>query len=69
MYPNVNLYIDGAWKPAASGKTLPVLNPATGEPIGTVAHAEKADLDPALAAAQKGFAVVAQGVGLRALPS
>ena len=57
MYPNVNLYIDGAWKPAASGKTLAVLNPATAEPIGTVAHAEKADLDAALAAAQKGFAI------------
>jgi succinate-semialdehyde dehydrogenase / glutarate-semialdehyde dehydrogenase len=56
MYANVNLFIDGAWKPAASGKTLPVLNPATGEPIGTVAHAETADLDAALAAAQKGFA-------------
>jgi succinate-semialdehyde dehydrogenase/glutarate-semialdehyde dehydrogenase len=56
MYPNVNLYIDGVWKPAASGKTLVVLNPATAEPIGTVAHAEKADLDAALAAAQKGFA-------------
>src|SRR5260370_41550460 len=56
MYPNVNLFIDGAWKPAASGRTLTVLNPATAEPIGTVAHAEKADLDAALAAAQKGFA-------------
>jgi succinate-semialdehyde dehydrogenase/glutarate-semialdehyde dehydrogenase len=57
MYSNVNLFIDGAWKPAASGKTLPVLNPATGEPIGTVAHAEKPDLDAALAAAQKGFEI------------
>ena len=56
MYQNVNLFIDGAWKPAASGKTLAVLNPATAEEIGTVAHAEKADLDAALAAAQKGFA-------------
>src|SRR5579871_1023123 len=55
MYPNVNLFIDGAWRPAISGKTLSVLNPATGEPIGTVAHAEKADLDLALTAAQKGF--------------
>ena len=55
MYANVNLFIDGAWKPAVSGKTLTVLNPATAEPIGTVAHAEKADLDLALAAAQKGF--------------
>ncbi len=31
------------------------LTPATEEPIGTVAHAEKADLDEALAAAEKGF--------------
>jgi len=57
MYANINLFIDGAWKPAVSGQTLPVLNPATGEPIGTVAHAEKPDLDLALAAAEKGFAV------------
>src|SRR6516162_4287343 len=56
MYADVNLFIDGAWKPAVSGKTLPVLNPATGEPIGTAAHAERADLDLALAAAGKGFA-------------
>ncbi len=32
-----------------------MLNPATEEPIGTVAHAERADLDEALAAAEKGF--------------
>lgn len=55
MYPNVQLFIDGAWMPAASKKTIPVVNPATGEPIGTVAHAEKADLDRALEAAAKGF--------------
>ena len=56
MYSDVQLFIDGAWRPAVSGKTLTVLNPATGEAIGNVAHAEKADLDLALAAAQKGFA-------------
>src|ERR1700742_406082 len=54
-YPNVQLYIDGKWRPAASGKTIPVLNPATEEVVGTVAHAAKADLDEALAAADKGF--------------
>src|SRR5579859_4181967 len=54
-YPNVQLYIDGKWRPAASGKTIPVLNPATEEVVGTVAHAEKADLYEALAAAEKGF--------------
>jgi len=55
MYPNVQLLIDGAWCNAASGKTIPVVNPATGDQIGTVAHAERADLDRALEAAQKGF--------------
>src|ERR1700744_3821971 len=54
-YPNVLLYIDGKWRPASGGRTIPVLTPATEEPIGTVAHAEKADLDEALAAADKGF--------------
>ena len=55
MYPNTQLFIDGAWTNAASAKTLPVVNPATGEQIGTVSHAEKADLDRALEAADKGF--------------
>jgi succinate-semialdehyde dehydrogenase/glutarate-semialdehyde dehydrogenase len=54
-YPNVQLYIDGKWRAAASGKTIPVINPATEETIGTVPHAGKADLDEALAAAEKGF--------------
>jgi succinate-semialdehyde dehydrogenase / glutarate-semialdehyde dehydrogenase len=56
MYSDVSLLIDGGWRPAVSGRTLPVLNPATGDPIGTVAHAERADLDLALTAAAKGFA-------------
>ena len=56
MYSDVQLFIDGTWRPAVSGKVLTVVNPATGEAIGNVAHAEKADLDLALAAAQKGFA-------------
>ncbi len=56
-YPQVLLLIDGAWCKAASGKTLPVVNPASGDTIGTVAHAERADLDRALDAAQKGFQV------------
>ena len=56
MYPNVSLFIDGAWTAAASGKTIAVVNPATGEPVGAVAHAERPDLDRALTAAEKGFA-------------
>jgi succinate-semialdehyde dehydrogenase/glutarate-semialdehyde dehydrogenase len=54
-YPNTQLFIAGQWLDAADGRTLAVHNPATGKEIGRVAHAGKADLDQALAAAQKGF--------------
>jgi succinate-semialdehyde dehydrogenase/glutarate-semialdehyde dehydrogenase len=54
-YPDTRLLIDNEWVDAASGRTLPVLNPATGAPIGKVAHAGTVDLDRALAAAQRGF--------------
>ena len=55
MYSDVLLFIDGQWTKAAGGRSIPVVNPATGEPIGTVAHADKSDLDHALDAADKGF--------------
>lgn len=55
-YPDIQLLIDNQWVDAASGKKLDVVNPATGGKIGTVAHAGTADLDRALAAAQRGFA-------------
>ena len=54
-YPDVLLFIDGAWTPSASGKTLEVLNPATGDVLGKLAHAGTEDLDRALAAAERGF--------------
>lgn len=55
-YPDVLLFIDGEWRKALSGKTIDVIDPATEEKIGTVAHAGIADLDLALEAARKGFA-------------
>ncbi|WP_160119546.1 NAD-dependent succinate-semialdehyde dehydrogenase [Rhodovarius lipocyclicus] len=55
-YTNTLLHIAGEWRPAADGRTIDVLNPANEEVIGTVAHASKADLDAALAAAERGFA-------------
>jgi len=54
-YPNTQLFIQGQWRDAQAGETLAVFNPATGKEIGRVAHARQADLDQALAAAQKGF--------------
>lgn len=57
MYPQVRLFIDGAWGDAADGRTLDVHNPATGEVIGQVACASRTDLDRALAAAERGYKV------------
>src|ERR1700730_13120356 len=54
-YSDVSLMIDGAWTKGANGRTIPVINPATEEVIGQLAHAETSDLDRALAAADKGF--------------
>ena len=55
MYPDISLHIDGGWAKGSGGKTIPVLNPATGESIGNIAHAETADLERAARAAGKGF--------------
>src|SRR6516165_8814988 len=57
MYSDVSLLIDGEWKGGEAQKKIAVINPATEEQIGVVAHAEKPDLDQALEAAQKGFKV------------
>ena len=54
-YTDTRLFIDGQWSDAADGRTLDVLNPASGAVIGTVAHASTADLDRALDAADRGF--------------
>ncbi|VDC18911.1 NAD-dependent succinate-semialdehyde dehydrogenase [Pseudogemmobacter humi] len=55
-YRDTLLFIDGQWRAATGGRTLPVINPATAKEIGTVAHASREDLDAALAAAGRGFA-------------
>ena len=57
MYPDVSLHIAGAWRGGAAGRTIDILNPASGEIIGKVARAGQEDLDEALAAAGKAFAV------------
>lgn len=55
MYSDISPFIDGKWGKAAAGRVLPVVNPATDDEIGTVAHADKSDLDRALEAAERGF--------------
>jgi succinate-semialdehyde dehydrogenase/glutarate-semialdehyde dehydrogenase len=54
-YSETQLFIDGAWSHAAGGATIDVVNPATGARIGGLARAGTADLDRALAAAEKGY--------------
>ena len=56
-YSDTQLLIDNVWRDAQDGRTLDVVNPADDQVIGHVAHAGKADLDAALAAAQRGFDV------------
>jgi aldehyde dehydrogenase (NAD+) len=46
------LLIDNEWRPAADGKTMDVVNPATEEVIAAVASAGKSDVDAAVAAAR-----------------
>src|SRR6266404_6087447 len=49
------LFIDGQFVDAESGKTFKSPNPATGETFAEVAEADKADIDKAVAAARKAF--------------
>ena len=55
--PDVLLFIDNTWRTARGNETLSVIDPATEEQICSVAKATIADLDEALAAAEKGFQV------------
>ncbi len=51
----LGLYIDGAWRDGAAGRTFEVIDPATEEVVGRIARAEASDLDDALAAAERAF--------------
>lgn len=58
------LYIGGGWQPSASGETVVVRDPATGEPVGQTAVAGAADVDAAVAwakAAAKAWAAMPSG--------
>jgi succinate-semialdehyde dehydrogenase / glutarate-semialdehyde dehydrogenase len=57
MYSNLGLFIDGQWLNGDSRRGEDVINPATEKPFAHLPHATTADLDQALEAAKKGFAV------------
>ena len=55
MYEELSLYIDGEFIRGGGRRDQPVFDPATGREIGRLPHATRADLDRALAAAQRAF--------------
>ncbi|MEM7524384.1 MAG: NAD-dependent succinate-semialdehyde dehydrogenase [Pseudomonadota bacterium] len=55
-YETIELLIDGEWRKGDGGGE-DIINPATGQVIGVCPHASAAELDMALAAADKGFKV------------
>lgn len=56
MVNRLQFYIDGAWVDPVTKKTTPVVNPATEEAMYDIALGSKADVDKAVAAAQRAFA-------------
>jgi phenylacetaldehyde dehydrogenase len=51
----VQMLINNQWVEAASGKTFPVYNPATGEVLAQVCEGDREDIDRAVKAARKAF--------------
>jgi phenylacetaldehyde dehydrogenase len=49
------MLINGQWVNAASGKTFPTYNPATGEVLARVAEGDREDIDRAVKAARRAF--------------
>src|SRR5215470_9920998 len=49
------LFIDGSWADAASGKTFETPNPATGETLARIAEGDAEDINRAVRAARRAF--------------
>ena len=60
------LLIGGEWVQSESGRTIPVVDPATGATVSSVADADRTDVDRAVAAAREAFE---QGPWPRMLPA
>ena len=65
MYEDLKLYIDGEFTAGDSGVGEDVLNPSNDEILANVPHAKQAELDKAVAAAEKGYIV---GSGTEGFP-
>lgn len=60
MYEDFGLLIDGKWRPASNGATLPVDSPVTEQPIGHAPAATGEDITAALDAAERSMKVWAK---------
>ena len=49
------VFIDNQWRPAASGRTLPMIAPAEGVAFAAIAAGDARDVDRAVAAARRAF--------------
>src|SRR5580693_2153223 len=49
------MFINGQWTAAASGKTFDTPNPATGETLARIAEGDAEDIDRAVRAARRAF--------------
>jgi len=52
VYESLGLYIEGAWRTGASGRTRPVIDPSTERQLGDVPVAEASDVEAAILAAE-----------------
>ncbi len=54
-YPDLNLFIGGDWSAGSSGRTIPVVDPGTGEAFANLPFAAPGDVDAAADAAGAAF--------------
>lgn len=50
-----NAFVNGGYRPAASGRTFTSVNPATGENLAVISACGAEDVDFAVAKAREGF--------------
>lgn len=53
-------FIDGLWRPSASGKTFDAFSPSTGAKLASIAEGDRVDAQAAIVAARKGFEAMSQ---------
>ena len=64
IQPRYDLFIDGKWRRAKSGKTFDTISPSTEAKLSEIADASEADVDLAVAAARRAY----EGVWSRMAP-